>query len=129
MYGSYFFQMRGEFDAEDFCTVIFDEFFFTLLGSDNVIRHLLRLLWFVHPKIGNTTRLDNLMKLTEPLSGVAPTAGPAEGASIGSLSSGIGTAVSEQLVKLHTDLKAKIEDHAAALAATAPNDDKSDPFI
>ena len=122
-------RMRDEFDAEDFCTVIFDEFFFTLLGTDNVIRHLLRLLWFVHSKISNTTRLDNLMKLTEPLSGVTPAAGPTEGASIGSLSSGMGSAVSEQLIKLHSDLKTKIEDHAAAMAAAAPNDDKSDPFI
>ena len=122
-------RMRDEFDAEDFCTVIFDEFFFTLLGTDNVIRHLLRLLWFVHSKISNTTRLDNLMKLTEPLSGVTPAAGPTEGASIGSLSSGMGSAVSEQLIKLHSDLKTKIEDHAAAMAAVAPNDDKSDPFI
>ena len=122
-------RMRDEFDAEDFCTVIFDEFFFTLLGTDNVIRHLLRLLWFVHSKISNTTRLDNLMKLTEPLSGVTPAAGPTEGASIGSLSSGMGSAVSEQLIKLHSDLKTKIEDHTAAMAAAAPNDDKSDPFI
>ena len=103
--------------------------FFTLLGSDNVIRHLLRLLWFVHSKISNTTRLDNLMKLTEPQSGITPSAGPAEGASIGSLSSGMGSAVSEQLIKLHSDLKTKIEDYAAALAAAAPNDDKADPFI
>merc|ERR1719511_646111 len=122
-------RMRDEFDAEDFCTVIFDEFFFTLLGSDNVIRHLLRLLWFVHAKISNSTRLDNLMKLTEPMSGVAPSTGPAEGTSIGSLSSGMGSAVSEQLLKLHSDLKTIIEDHAAAMAAAAPSDDKSDPFI
>ena len=122
-------RMRDEFDAEDFCTVVFDEFFFTLLGTDNVIRHLLRLLWFVHSKISNATRLDNLMKLTEPLSGVTPAAGPAEGASIGSLSSGLGSAVSEQLIKLHSDLKTKIEDYTAAMAAAAPNDDKSDPFI
>ena len=122
-------RMRDEFDAEDFCTVVFDEFFFTLLGTDNVIRHLLRLLWFVHSKISNPTRLDNLMKLTEPLSGVTPAAIPSEGASIGSLSSGIGTAVSEQLIKLHSDLKTKIEDHAAAMAAATPSEDKSDPFI
>jgi len=122
-------KMRDEFDAEDFCTVIFDEFFFTLLGSDNVIRHLLRLLWFVHSKISNSTRLDNLMKLTEPMSGVTPAAGPAEGTSIGSLSSGMGSAVSEQLLKLHSDLKTKIEDHAAAMAAATPSDDKTDPFL
>ena len=69
------------------------------------------------------------MKLTEPMSGVAPTAGPAEGTSIGSLSSGMGSAVSEQLLKLHSDLKTKIEDHAAAMAAATPSDDKTDPFL
>ena len=36
---------------------------------------------------------------------------------------------SEQLIKLHSDLKTKIEDYAATLAAAAPNDDKADPFI
>jgi negative elongation factor B len=46
--------MREEFVNEDFCTVVFDEFFFSLLSSDNIVRHLLRLLWFVHTKITQT---------------------------------------------------------------------------
>ena len=58
-------QMRDEFDAEDFCTVVFDEFFLALIANDNVVRHLLRLLKFVHTKV-SSTRLENLMKLTEP---------------------------------------------------------------
>ena len=57
--------MRDEFDAEDFCTVVFDEFFLALIANDNVVRHLLRLLKFVHTKV-SSTRLENLMKLTEP---------------------------------------------------------------
>ncbi len=35
--------MAAEFEAEDFCTVVFDEFFFTNIASDNFVRHLLRL--------------------------------------------------------------------------------------
>ena len=50
--------MRDDFEAEDFCTVVFDEFFFTLINSDNVVRHLLRLLKFVYTKV-STTRLEN----------------------------------------------------------------------
>ena len=45
--------MRDEFVNADFCTIIFDEFFFSLLSNENTIRHLLRLLWFVHNKISN----------------------------------------------------------------------------
>ena len=61
-------QMKDDFEAEDFCTVIFDEFFFTLNGSDSISRHLLRLLWYVYPKISHT-RMENLLKLTEPNAG------------------------------------------------------------
>jgi hypothetical protein len=38
----YFFQMRDEFEAEDFCTAVFDEFFFASIAHDNTVRHLLR---------------------------------------------------------------------------------------
>ncbi len=34
--------MANEFEAEDFCTVVFDEFFFTNITSDNFVRQLLR---------------------------------------------------------------------------------------
>ena len=64
------FQMRDEFEAEDFCTVVFDEFFFSSINSDNTVRHLLRLLWFVHPKVA-PNRLENLLKLAEPSSASA----------------------------------------------------------
>ena len=47
-------QMRDDFEAEDFCTVVFDEFFLTLITNDNVVRHLLRLLKFVHTKVSPT---------------------------------------------------------------------------
>ena len=69
---TYLIQMRDEFDAEDFCTVVFDEFFLALIANDNVVRHLLRLLKFVHTKV-SATRLENLMKLTEPTAAASST--------------------------------------------------------
>ena len=39
--------MKEDFEAEDFCTAVFDEFFFTCINVDNVVRHLIRLLWWV----------------------------------------------------------------------------------
>ncbi len=40
--------MRDDFESEEFCTIVFDEFFFTSISSDNFVRHLLRLLWCVY---------------------------------------------------------------------------------
>jgi len=57
--------MRDDFSEEDFCTVVFDEFFYGNLNSESFVKHLLRLLWFVFPKL-NAVRIENLMKLTEP---------------------------------------------------------------
>merc|ERR1719361_1693335 len=36
---SYLIQMRDDFDAEDFCTVVFDEFFFTLINTFEICVH------------------------------------------------------------------------------------------
>lgn len=57
--------MPEEFAAADFCTGLFDEFFFAGLTRDNVIRHLLKLLWYIHPKLP-TVRLQTLMKALAP---------------------------------------------------------------
>ena len=98
--------MREDFETEDFCTAIFDEFFFTSITSDNFVRHLLRLLWFVHPKL-SSSRLENLLKITEP--------DATSTAAI--LAVGI-----DPLVKMHSDLKEKVDSHLAALAATMEED-------
>ena len=63
--------MRDDFEAEDFCTVVFDEFFFTAIATDNFVRHLLRLMWFVYPRLA-ANRIENLIKLTEPTTAPAP---------------------------------------------------------
>lgn len=57
--------MPEEFSAADFCTGLFDEFFFAGLTRDNVTRHLLKLLWYIHPKLPEN-RLHTLMKALQP---------------------------------------------------------------
>ncbi|XP_072748726.1 negative elongation factor B [Anoplolepis gracilipes] len=59
--------MADEFSNESFCTVIFDEFFLAGLGKDNVTRHLLKLLWYIHPKLPSA-RLHSLLKALQPTS-------------------------------------------------------------
>ena len=39
--------LQDEFATEDFCTAIFDEFFFVCINHNNVIKHMLKLLWYV----------------------------------------------------------------------------------
>lgn len=57
--------MPDEFAQQDFCTGLFDEFFFAGLSRDNVTRHLLKLLWYVHSKLPEN-RLHTLMKVLQP---------------------------------------------------------------
>jgi len=59
--------IKDEFENEDFCTSVFDEFFFTCINVDNVNRHLMRLLWWIHPKLP-VARIDTLLKVAEPTS-------------------------------------------------------------
>ncbi|XP_030765996.1 negative elongation factor B [Sitophilus oryzae] len=54
-----------EFQAEDFCTALFDEFFSVGLQRDNVTRHLLKLLWYVHQKLP-VSRLHTILKTVQP---------------------------------------------------------------
>ncbi|KPJ18343.1 Negative elongation factor B [Papilio machaon] len=58
-------QLPDEFQGEDFSTVLFDEFFFAGLTKDNVTRHILKLLWYIHPKLPET-RIHTLMKALQP---------------------------------------------------------------
>lgn len=58
--------MIDEFTGEDFCTVVFDEFFFTAVQRESVLRHLMKLLWHVYPKLP-AARLELLMKALQPI--------------------------------------------------------------
>ncbi|KAK4020803.1 LOW QUALITY PROTEIN: negative elongation factor B [Daphnia magna] len=57
--------MQDEFVNEMFCTVVFDEFFFTSIGKENVVRHLTKLVWYIHHKLP-AARLNTLMKALQP---------------------------------------------------------------
>uniref|UniRef100_A0A8W7P6S5 Negative elongation factor B n=1 Tax=Anopheles coluzzii TaxID=1518534 RepID=A0A8W7P6S5_ANOCL len=57
--------MSDEFANEDFCTGLFDEFLFAGLTRDNVTRHMLKLLWYIHQKLPQA-RLMTLMKALQP---------------------------------------------------------------
>lgn len=68
--------MAEDFAQEDFCTVVFDEFFLGCLSGPSgtgagtsgggPVRHLLRLLWHVHLRLP-PTRLHGLLKALQPL--------------------------------------------------------------
>ncbi|KNC28784.1 Negative elongation factor B [Lucilia cuprina] len=60
--------MAEEFTTEDFCTTLFDEFLFAGLTRDNVTRHMIKLLWYVHNKLP-PGRLQSLMKAMQPTTG------------------------------------------------------------
>ena len=121
--------MRDDFEAEDFCTVVFDEFFLSLINNDNIVRHLLRLLKFVHTKV-SSKRLEDLMKLTEPTASASSSAETGLPSSMAMLGSS-GASATENLNKLHSDLKEKIATHQAtvAAAAAASTEDKPDSFL
>ncbi|XP_035684568.1 negative elongation factor B-like [Branchiostoma floridae] len=57
--------MAEEFSSEDFCSAVFDNFFLVVASREGVRRHLLRLLWFLHPKLP-TSRLAKLQTQLEP---------------------------------------------------------------
>jgi len=57
--------MDEEFSAEDFCTVVFDEFLCPGLPQENVTKHLLRLVYSVCYKLGSA-RLESVMKTLQP---------------------------------------------------------------
>ncbi|RWS07123.1 negative elongation factor B-like protein [Dinothrombium tinctorium] len=57
---AYFVPMGEEFANEDFCTVVFDEFFLTVLPQSNVSHQLIKLLWHVYSYLP-PHRLESLM--------------------------------------------------------------------
>lgn len=57
--------MVEEFVNEEFCTGLFDEFLFAGLTRDNVTRHMLKLMWYIHARLPSA-RLSTLMKALQP---------------------------------------------------------------
>ncbi|XP_071948538.1 negative elongation factor B-like [Antedon mediterranea] len=58
--------MVDEFASDDFNTTIFDKFLMKKKNHENVSRHAMRLLTYIHHKLP-TTKLEKLMKDLEPL--------------------------------------------------------------
>ncbi|XP_013137023.1 PREDICTED: negative elongation factor B [Papilio polytes] len=88
-------QLPDEFQGEDFSTVLFDEFFFAGLTKDNVTRHILKLLWYIYPKLPET-RIHTLMKALQP-----------------------GTQHNESVHKLHEALQQKLNTQAEPAPSTS----------
>lgn len=59
--------MADDFAHETFCTAVFDEYLCPGLPQENVTKHLLRLVYNVHHKLG-PSRLENIMKTLQPSS-------------------------------------------------------------
>ncbi|XP_050674407.1 negative elongation factor B [Leptidea sinapis] len=98
-------QLPDEFQGEDFSTVLFDEFFFAGLSKDNVTRHLLKLLWYIHPKLPET-RIHTLMKALQP-----------------------GTQHNESVHKLYEALQQKLHTQAEPAQATTEMDYLDSPLM
>ncbi|KAK6190778.1 hypothetical protein SNE40_002569 [Patella caerulea] len=62
---SYLIQMPEDFSHNDFTSVILDDFLMPAISRESVLRHLLRVLWYVHHKI-TPTRLENVMTAAQP---------------------------------------------------------------
>ena len=61
---SYFIPMAKEFINEELCTVVFDEIFLTSITQGNVVHHLMKLLWHIHPNMSQS-RVELIMNTLE----------------------------------------------------------------
>ncbi|CAG5119641.1 unnamed protein product, partial [Candidula unifasciata] len=58
---SYLIHMKDDFQHDDFCTAVLDDFFMPAVSREHVLRHLLRLLMYVHHRLPRQ-RLDAVME-------------------------------------------------------------------
>lgn len=65
---SYLISMSEEFANEDFCEIVFGHFFKPGLSKQNVLRHMLRLLYYIHPKV-HQDKLTTVMETLKPNQG------------------------------------------------------------
>lgn len=98
-------QLPDEFQGEDFSTVLFDEFFFAGLTKDNVTRHLLKLLWYIHPKLPEN-RVQTLLKALQP-----------------------GTQHNESVHKLYETLQQKLNTQTEPVASTSEMEYLDSPLM
>ena len=62
-----------EFAHADFCDLVFDQFLLLLVSNLSVLRHTLRLLWYVLPKM-DPQKVVHILTITQPSSEVGSTA-------------------------------------------------------
>ncbi|KAH3791938.1 negative elongation factor B-like [Dreissena polymorpha] len=60
--------MCDEFTNEDFCTVVFDQFFKHGMSKHNVIRHMIRLMHFIHHRLPHD-RQEQILEALKPNQG------------------------------------------------------------
>ena len=58
-----------EFSHGDFCELVFDQFLLLLVSHSSILRHTLRLLWYVVPKM-DPQKVVNILTITQPSSEV-----------------------------------------------------------
>uniref|UniRef100_A0A2P2I3Z6 Negative elongation factor B-like n=1 Tax=Hirondellea gigas TaxID=1518452 RepID=A0A2P2I3Z6_9CRUS len=97
--------MTDEFAMEDFCTIVFDEFFLTNISRENVMRHLMKLVWYVHTKLPDNRR-DTLLKALQP-----------------------GTHQSENSQTLYESLRRRVTAHQEAQVQPQPSDSTDSPLL
>ena len=61
-----------EFSHGDFCDLVFDQFLLLLASHSSVLRHTLRLLWYVLPKM-DPQKVVHILTVTQPSSEVCST--------------------------------------------------------
>ena len=62
---AYLLSMGDDFAYDDFCVCVLDDFLLPSISKENVLRHLLRLMWYIHHKLP-PARLEALLE------GIAP---------------------------------------------------------
>lgn len=60
---------QDEFSHLDFCDLVFDQFLLPLVSHTSVLRHTLRLLWYVLPKV-DPQKVVHVLTIAQPTSEV-----------------------------------------------------------
>ncbi|XP_076436263.1 negative elongation factor B-like [Babylonia areolata] len=62
---SYLIPCGEDFSSDDFCQAVLDDFFVPAVSMENVRKHVMRLLWYVHPFM-SPDRLSAVMETMQP---------------------------------------------------------------
>lgn len=62
---SYLIAFGEEFSNDESCTAVFDDFLLPAISNENIVKHIMRLLWHIHPRLP-PQRLESLMESLQP---------------------------------------------------------------